>query len=213
MSRTIVSIYETLLAHYGAPHWWPARTPYEVIVGAVLTQNTAWVNVEKALANFGGCPSPEVVAGMPMQTLAELIRPAGFFNQKTGYLKAVTQWYGGYGYDVDAVRERQLWELRAELLRVKGVGQETADSILLYAFGLPTFVVDAYTNRLCARYPIDAGKNYAAVKATFEKALPKSVEIYNNYHAFIVLNAKEHCLKKPRCEGCPLRHRCKRLGV
>jgi endonuclease-3 related protein len=210
MGKQLLSIYETLLAHYGAPAWWPARTPFEVMVGAVLTQNTAWGNVEKAIANFGEDLSPEAVLNADLAALAETIRPAGFFHQKAGYLKSVTAWYAHYDCDVPTVRREPLSKLRAELLSTKGVGQETADSILLYAFGFPTFVVDAYTVRLCGRYPIEVGKGYAAVKAYFEDRLPQSAEIYNNFHALIVINAKEHCRKKPVCEGCPLGETCGR---
>ncbi|MDR0570707.1 MAG: endonuclease III domain-containing protein [Clostridiales Family XIII bacterium] len=213
MGNKLLSVYEALLARYGEPRWWPAKTPYEVIVGAILTQNTAWSNVEKAIANLGSDLAPEVLAGMDAEKLAELIRPAGFFNQKARYLKEVTAWFAKYGYDVSIVRERSLGKLRAELLATKGVGQETADSILLYAFGFPTFVVDAYTHRLCARYPIEAGKSYAATKAYFEEHLPKNAETYNNYHALIVINAKEHCRKKPVCTACPLGDICGRRDV
>jgi len=148
------------------------------------------------------------VANASLTELTEIIRPAGFFNQKAGYLKAVTAWYAGYGYDVPTVQKEPLAKLRAELLSTKGVGRETADSILLYAFGFPTFVVDAYTVRLCDRYPIEAGKGYAMVKAYFEGNLPQSAEVYNGFHALIVLNAKEHCKKKPVCDGCPLGETC-----
>jgi endonuclease-3 related protein len=213
MSDKLLSLYEALLAHYSELHWWPAKTPYEVIVGAVLTQNTAWSNVEKALANFDENLSPETVANATPAELAKIIHPAGFFNQKAGYLKAVTTWYARYGYDAPTVQKESLTRLRAELLSVKGVGQETADSILLYAFGFPTFVVDAYTIRLCERYPINAGKGYAAVKAYFEENLPQSAGIYNGFHAQIVINAKEHCRKKPSCEGCPLGGTCGRRGL
>jgi endonuclease-3 related protein len=206
-------IYEKFLAHYGDPHWWPARTPYEVIAGAVLTQNTAWTNVEKAIANFGAALSPEVVAGIELPDLAEIIRPAGFFNQKAAYLKAVTAWFSGYGYDVSAVRSEPVGKLRRELLSVKGVGPETADSILLYAFGFPAFVVDAYTVRLCRRYRIDAGESYSEVKTRFESELPQNTEIYNRFHALIVINAKEHCRKKPSCAGCPVCGKCAKYGV
>jgi endonuclease-3 related protein len=212
MGDTLISIYETLFAHYGDLHWWPAKTPYEVILGAVLTQNTAWGNVEKAIANFGGRLSPEAVAGAGFAELTEMIRPAGFFNQKAGYLKAVTAWFAKYGYDASAVRREPLVKLRADLLGIKGIGQETADSILLYAFEFPTFVVDAYTARLCARYPLDAGKGYAAMKACFEDSLPRSAEIYNRFHALIVVNGKEHCRKKPVCAGCPLSSTCGRVA-
>ena len=201
---TLMRLYETLLSHYGEPRWWPAKTPYEVIVGAVLTQNCAWSNVEKAIANFGDELMPETVINMDTDMLIDIIRPAGFFNQKADYLKNVTAWFVRYSYDVTAVQHEPLDKLRSELLSTRGIGRETADSILLYAFNLPTFVVDAYTNRLCERYPIDAGKNYDAVKAFFEANLPKSADVYNRFHALIVINAKEHCKKKPMCGGCPL---------
>jgi len=123
-------------------------------------------------------------------------------------LKSVTAWYAKYSYDVLTVQREPLTKLRTELLSTKGVGKETADSILLYAFGFPTFVIDAYTVRLCGRYPINAGKGYDAVKAYFEGNLPRSVEIYNSFHALIVINAKEHCRKKPDCDCCPLNGMC-----
>ena len=210
-STHIYEIYETLLAHYGDLHWWPAKTPYEVMVGAVLTQNTAWGNVEKAIGNFGNFGktlSPKTVADIELAELAEIIRPAGFFMRKAECLKAVTAWYSKYGCDVPTVQCEPLAKLRDELLATKGIGQETADSILLYAFAFPTFVVDAYTIRLCERYPIDAGKGYAMAKAYFEENLPKNAKIYNNFHALIVINGKEHCKKKQKCELCPLGEKC-----
>jgi endonuclease-3 related protein len=124
------------------------------------------------------------------------------------YLKAVTEWFGQYGFDVPAVQREPLAKVRAELLSTKGVGHETADSILLYAFEFPTFVVDAYTNRLCGRYPIETGNSYETIKAYFEGNLERSAEVYNNFHALIVINAKEHCKKKPVCDGCPLAETC-----
>jgi endonuclease-3 related protein len=145
---TLTAIYEALLARHGNLSWWPAKTPYEVILGAMLTQNTAWGNVEKAIANFAGDLSPERLMSLDMSALAEIIRPAGFFNQKAAYLKEVTAWFGRYGFDVSAVRKLPLAQARAELLSVRGIGNETADSILLYAFGFPSFVIDAYTTRL-----------------------------------------------------------------
>lgn len=209
----LIGIYTSLFACYGELHWWPAKTPYEVIVGAVLTQNTAWGNVEKALANFNGELSPERIVKMETTELAEIIRPAGFFNQKAVYVKAVTEWFSRYGYDVSAIRKEPLRKIRSELLAVKGVGRETADSILLYAFDFPTFVVDAYTVRLCSRYPIIAGKEYETIKGYFEQHLSPSAEIYNNFHALIVANAKRHCRKKPICADCPLEPRCEKAGI
>lgn len=209
----LLSVYEALQAHYGELHWWPAETPYEVIVGAILTQNTAWANVEKAIANFGDSLSPETIQGADAAELAEIIRPAGYFNQKAVYLKTVTEWFAGYGFDAAAVRREPFEKLRAELLSTKGVGRETADAILLYAFGFPTFVVDAYTIRLFSRYPIEAGKGYDMVKAYFEDNLPESAGGFSNFHAMIVINAKEHCRKKPLCDGCPLEGACGKCGV
>lgn len=211
MKSELMQIYEALYSRYGDLHWWPAKTPFEVIVGAVLTQNTAWGNVEKAIANFGGKLAPEFIARIDVAELADIIRPSGFFNQKAEYLKAVTAWYGRYGYDTSTVSREPLEKLRAELLSVKGVGRETADSILLYAFGFPTFVVDAYTLRLCERFPVAAGSGYEQVKSYFESHIPKSVEIYNNFHALIVINAKDNCRKKPVCDACPLCERCFRF--
>ena len=209
MGKNLLQIYETLFAHYGDLNWWPARSPYEVIVGAILTQNTNWGNVEKAIANFEDTLTPEFVANVENDELISIIKPAGFFNQKASYLKAVTAWFAGYDYDVAKVQKEPLIKLRAELLSVKGIGQETADSILLYAFNYLTFVVDAYTHRLCNRFPIDTGSGYSCVKDYFEKNLPKSTEIYNNFHALIVINGKEHCRKRnPICESCPLGKVC-----
>ncbi|NLL65644.1 MAG: endonuclease III domain-containing protein [Clostridiaceae bacterium] len=204
-----MEIYDTLLNHYGNPHWWPADTPYEVMVGAVLTQNTAWTNVEKALANFAGSWKPCLIASMPLDQLKLIIKPAGFFNQKAIYLKNITSWFQTYHFDVSLVKQEPLASLRKELLSVKGIGPETADSILLYAFDFPSFVVDAYTKRLCERYPLKVGDNYEAVKHAFEQNIPREINVYNNYHALIVLHGKYYCRKRrPLCEACPLGGRC-----
>ena len=218
MENNLLQIYETLFTHYGNLNWWPARSPYEVIVGAILTQNTNWKNVEKAIKNFENNLTPEFIANVENEELISIIKPAGFFNQKSNYLKAVTAWFAGYDYKVAKVQKEPLNKLRAELLSVKGIGQETADSILLYAFNYPTFVVDAYTHRLCDRFPIDAGNGYSNVKDYFEnslpKSLPKSTEIYNNYHALIVINGKENCRKKnPLCDICPLADICMKINI
>jgi len=210
---TLLPLYETLKAHYGDLRWWPARTPYEVMVGAVLTQNTAWHNVEQAIINLGDMLSPTAILKTDVVTLADKIKPSGFFQQKANYIKALTSWFSVYGFDINAVRSKPLAEVRAELLSVRGVGQETADAILLYAFGFPSFVIDAYTMRLCCRYPIYAGKKYEAVKVFFENRLPQSVDIYNHFHALIVTNGKEHCQKEPLCGECPICSQCKKRGV
>lgn len=200
-------IYRRLYARYGELGWWPARTPYEVMVGAVLTQNTAWGNVERALANFEGRLSPEWIAGMGQEELIELIRPAGFFNQKCQYLKTLTAWFGRYGYSADTVGRREWRMIRDELMALRGIGDETADCLLLYAFGFPVFMADAYTVRLLmrlsgAKQPI----SYAAARDFFAAALKP--EQYANAHGLIVENGKAHCRKRPRCEGCPLMEQC-----
>jgi endonuclease-3 related protein len=206
-------LYERLHAAYGDLHWWPADTAYEVMVGAILTQNTAWMNVEKALANFDGQLSPAFVAVLPQDALSAIIRPAGFANQKAGYLKNVTAWFATYGNDAASVKETalrtpdSLHALRGELLDLKGVGPETADSILLYAFELPTFVVDAYTRRILSRVTGDAApKGYDALKALFEAELDSA--LYANMHALLVEHAKRHCRAIPVCGGCALRAEC-----
>ena len=208
MTNKVNEVYEILLAHYGEPHWWPAKSPYEVIVGAILTQNTNWSNVEMAIANFNNRLSPQFVAEACVAELIEIIRPAGFFNQKAACLKAVTAWFEKYDYDALQVQNRPLQSLRSELLAIKGIGNETADCILLYAIGLPTFVIDAYTMRFCSRFPFDVGRSYLSAKAYFEDALPKSEKMYNNYHALIVLNGKKHCKKRANCCQCPLEAIC-----
>lgn len=208
MAKKLMFLYEKLLLHYGQLHWWPARTPYEVMVGAILTQNTNWNNVEKAIANFGEELSPQRIRSLELASLSNIIQPAGFFNQKAVYLKEMTAWYERYGYEVATVQAEPMDKLRKELLATKGIGRETADSILLYAFGFASFVVDAYTMRLCQRYPIQAGTKYEEVKSYFERHLPQEAEIYNTFHALIVIHAKEHCRKKPICTGCPVAGSC-----
>ncbi len=200
-------IYDRLFDRYGDLNWWPADNPYQVMVGAILTQNTAWSNVELAIANFGGKLSPEFIEMLPLDELKEFIRPAGFFNQKAVYLKALTEWFARYDYNVAKAAERPLSDIRKELLAVRGVGRETADSILLYALGLPSFVVDNYTMRLLGRLNIPIELEYEKVKAYFEESIP--AEKFNNLHAMIVINAKDYCRKKPGCDNCPLGNLCK----
>lgn len=182
------------------------------MVGAVLTQNCAWSNVVKALANIGGRLSPAFIRDSADDDLIDMIRPAGFFNQKVRYLKAVTEWYSQYNYDVDTVKHEPLVKLRRELLATRGIGRETADSILLYAFGLPTFVVDAYTVRLNERLQLGAGNNYDEIKGSFERNLAMvehdNADVYNRYHALIVIHGKERCHKKPACADCPITDMC-----
>ena len=213
MNNPVLQIYQILHQHYGDLKWWPAQTPYEVMVGAILTQNTNWSNVEKAIANFPQL-SPEFVQKCELSQLKEIIYPAGFFNQKAVYLKEMTEWFAGYNFCVHKVQQEPLAKIRKELLSVKGIGRETADSILLYALSYPSFVIDAYTQRLCRRYMLDVGNGYELLKAYFENHLPTNAQLYNNYHALIVMLAKDYCRKsKPLCSECPLEQQCEKHGL
>lgn len=206
-----MEVYQHLYERYGQLDWWPANSLYEMMLGAVLTQNTAWSNVEKALERLGTHISPEEIEAMSEEELAEKIRPAGFFNQKALYIRALTQWYKGYGYRREAVEAKDLRFLRRELLEIKGIGRETADCILLYGFNKPTFVIDAYTKRLLARLRLvpSEKQDYEPLRLRFQEALPRDVFLYNNYHALIVINAKTCCRKKsPLCPQCPLESIC-----
>jgi len=207
----LVEIYQRLLSAYGPQGWWPADTRFEVMVGAILTQATAWRNVERAIQRLkaAGALSPERMARLSEGELAELIRPAGFFRQKTRRLRALLQLIGQYG-SVEGLLSLPAGELRRQLLSVPGVGPETADSILLYAAGYPVFVVDAYTKRILHRLGLLSGEKagYEEVQELFESNLPRDPKLYGEYHALLVRHAKEHCRARPRCPGCPLAPVC-----
>jgi endonuclease III related protein len=212
MREKLLQIFDILFQRYGPLAWWPAETPFEVCVGAILTQNTNWGNVEKAIVNLKreGLLSPEALRDVPVARLAEVIRPAGYYNVKSARLKEFIAWlFERYGGSLARVFAGDWRELREELLKVKGIGRETADSILLYAGGKPSFVVDAYTKRLFASLgviPENAG--YEEVRALFMLHLPADAALFNEYHALIVQHGKEHCRKKPRCPGCDLHLLC-----
>ncbi|MCL2546460.1 MAG: endonuclease [Oscillospiraceae bacterium] len=197
-------LYNILYARYGNLDWWPADAPYEMMIGAILTQNTAWRNVEKAINNFGSDVTPKFVENATLDELVGIIRPAGFFNQKAAYLKCLTAWFKQYDYQAEKVAAQPLEILRHELLDIKGVGEETADSILLYGLELPSFVVDAYTKRLLGRLGVDVKLTYRDVQAWFMNSLPVDVPLYNNFHACIVYVCKDFCRAKAKCDGCPL---------
>ena len=207
-------VHDRLLAAFGPQHWWPGDTPFEVMTGAVLTQNTAWSNVERAIARLKAADalSGRALLDLAPDALAELIRPAGYFNVKTRRLKALCAYLEQEGVLEDPVRLAQaapLPELRRRLLAVNGVGEETADSILLYALHLPVFVVDAYTRRIFVRLGLLHGdETYAGVQAAFLAHLPQERALYNEYHALIVRLGKDFCRPRPRCGGCPLNAQC-----
>ncbi|MGE4553474.1 MAG: endonuclease III domain-containing protein [Desulfovibrionaceae bacterium] len=198
-----------MLAALGPSHWWPGETPFEVLVGAVLTQNTNWGNVERAIANLkaAGVLDPHAMYALPPAELSELIRPAGYFRVKAGRLRNVLAWLlEQCDGDMAGLAERDLAELRPSILEVKGVGPETADSILLYALNLPTFVVDAYTFRILGRHGLVAeDADYHALRAEFMDHLPEEAPLFNEYHALLVRVGKDFCRKRqPRCDACPL---------
>ena len=205
----LLNIYNSLLAHYGPQHWWPGETPFEVMVGAILTQNTNWGNVEKAISNLkrSDSLSPEAINAMPETTLAELIKPSGYFNIKAKRLKSFIRYFvENYNGKTEEMRKRSSAQIRRELLSVSGIGPETADSILLYSLEMPVFVVDAYTKRIFSRhgfFPPDS--DYHDVQRFFMDSLPEDVKLYNEYHALIVRLAKDRCVKKSgQCELCIL---------
>ena len=208
--RELSAVFNTLSKRYGPQHWWPGDTPFEIMVGAVLTQNTAWSNVEKAIANL--VAHEKLDAGSIVRArkdhLAGWLRPSGYFNVKADRLKNFCRWYldaGGYPVLSRIATAR----LRESLLSVNGIGPETADDMLLYAFERPVFVIDAYTRRLLARLQLFSGEEpYDEMRQAIEAALGPDVPLYNEYHALIVRHAKEVCRVRPRCAGCVLRQRC-----
>ena len=200
----LLELYQRLFAAYGPQHWWPADTPFEVMVGAVLTQNTAWTNVEKAIANLqaAGKLGLEPMARMSERRLAQLVRPAGYFNVKARRLKALCKWLKTAG-GVRRLDRRSTAELRLWLLAVHGIGPETADDILLYAFQRPVFVIDAYTRRLLKSLKLIRGdESYEDLRLAFEAALQPDTALYNEYHALIVRHAKERCGGNRSCNHC-----------
>ena len=204
----LMTFYETLLAHYGPQNWWPGDTPFEVMVGAVLTQNTNWLNVEKAITNLKAADklSAWAIDSLDHEELAQLIRPAGYFNIKARRLKNLITWLcQDYDGSVEALNRLSVPRLREELLSVNGIGRETADSIILYALEKPTFVVDTYTYRvLCRHGCIDPESDYEQTKDFCESHLLQDVALYNEFHALIVQVGKNHCKPRPKCTDCPL---------
>ena len=202
-------IYETLFDAFGPQHWWPGRTPLEICVGAILTQNTAWSNVEKAIANLRAARKLSVrgLNRMAESECADLIRPAGYFNVKTRRLKNFTRMLErDFGSSLKRLARLKTMEIRYRLLDVNGIGQETADSILLYALDKPVFVVDAYTRRIFSRHGLISGaETYDEIQAMFRERLPADRQLYNEFHALIVTTGKQFCRRTPRCGECPLR--------
>ena len=202
-------IHRRLFKAFGPQHWWPAETRFEVIVGAILTQNTNWGNVEKAINNLKKkrLLSPRCLRDVSQQTLASLIRPAGYFNIKTKRLKNFIHFFfKEYQGDLKKMAQEETAQLRRKLLSINGIGPETADSILLYALDKPVFVVDAYTKRVLYRHNlVDSRADYSAVQELFMKHLKADVKLFNEYHALLVRLGKDYCRTKPLCERCVLK--------
>lgn len=202
-------IFTRLFAHFGPQHWWPAETRFEVIVGAILTQNTAWSNVERAISALKSANrlSLQQIHECDEEALADLIKPSGFFRQKARRLKTfaqyvMTKWSGS----LDNFLAQPMDHLRAALLGINGIGPETADSIILYAADKPSFVVDRYTHRVLFRHGLASETyDYEGLRECFMKELPPDVALFKEYHALFVRLGKEYCGKNPRCEGCPLK--------
>lgn len=207
------AVFRQLLKHYGPQHWWPGDSPFEVMVGAILTQNTAWQNVERAIANLvaNDALSAEAILAAHPKRLARWLKPSGYFNVKAKRLRNFCRWYqaqGGYA----ALTSLPTGGLREGLLSVNGIGPETADDIVLYAFERPVFVIDTYTRRLFSRLELlDDTLGYEHLRAHFEQAFARQAErtvIFNEYHALIVAHAKSVCRPRPVCSACCLRARC-----
>ncbi len=200
------NIYGILHEYFGEQKWWPAEDKDEIVIGAVLTQNTAWINVESAIENLkknGICSFKGILDAEPL-LLKKQIKPAGFFNQKVQYLKNISEFFtenGGF----EKLSEYNLYDLRNKLLSIKGIGYETADSILLYAFDMPIFVVDAYTKRILNRHNITESMNYHIVQKIFMDNCADDAYLFSQYHALIVETAKNFCRVKPLCDSCPLK--------
>jgi len=208
--RRLRSVYECLFRSYGAQGWWPGETAFEVMIGAILTQNTSWSNVERAIASLKreGLLNADAIIGCPLPKLARVIRPAGYFNIKAQRLRNLCLFLNAHG-GPEALGALPDPEARGLLLSVNGVGPETADDILLYGLQRPAFVIDAYTRRIFARLGvIQGGEPYEGLRQCFESALGAEVGVFQEYHALIVRHAKQTCRKRPACAGCCLHDQC-----
>jgi len=206
--KTLTGIYRTLYRAFGPQHWWPGENPFEVAVGAILTQNTNWTNVEKAISNLKNkkALSANAMHKMQHRRLASLIKPAGYFNIKAKRLKEFLNFFiEQYSGSIKKMKAEDALFLREKLLGVHGIGPETADSILLYALEKPVFVIDTYTKRIMQRHKIVSDNTtYNEMQEMFHENLPKKTKLYNEYHALFVRLGKDYCKPEPQCRDCPL---------
>ena len=208
----LLEVYRRLHAHYGPQHWWPGESRLEMILGAILTQATAWTNVEKALSNLkaAGLLSIQALKDIPEAELAAMIKPSGYFNAKARKVKSfIDHLWDNYEGDLDTFLSQEATELRGELLSIRGVGEETADDIILYAANIPSFVVDGYTRRILNRLGLAPDReSYRSYQDLFHHGLPADVVLYNEYHALLDRHAKETCKKEPLCGACCILELC-----
>jgi len=217
-SAILITIYNRLYKAYGPRNWWPGETSFEVMVGAILTQNTSWRNVEKAIQKLKGkrVLNPEGIYHLKRSQLASLVKSSGYYRIKADRLKSFMDFlFKEYDGDLKRMKREGLAELRKKLLGVKGIGPETADSILLYGLKKPIFVVDAYTKRVLSRHGVILEKaSYEEIQKLFMDHLSLDEKLFNEYHALFVQVGKMVCKKTPRCDVCPLNGvRCEALGV
>ncbi len=207
-AEQLLEIYQLLFDAFGPQHWWPGETPFEIAVGAVLTQNTSWTNVEKAIANLkaDGRFDATALHELGIEQLETLIRPAGYFRVKAKRLRNFTTWLcDWHAGDLQSLEAFGTSQLREELLGVSGIGPETADSILLYALDRPIFVVDTYTARVMVRHGlIGPDLDYQQLQDLFQSNLEPDVALFNEFHALLVMTGKDYCKPRPKCPGCPL---------
>jgi len=211
MPLDFISVYRLLQQQHGRQDWWPGESAFEIMIGAILTQNTAWTNVERAIANLKvhNALSIEAIADLSHSRLGELIRSSGYYNQKAKRLKLFCDWLQLQG-GIDPLHSRETTPLRKDLLAINGIGPETADDILLFALGRPVFVIDTYTRRVFSRIDLIKGnEKYEELRSELENSLGSDVELYNEYHALIVTHAKDICRKNPVCEKCCLASHCR----
>jgi endonuclease III related protein len=210
----VVDLYNLLFDTFGPQRWWPADTPFEVMVGAILTQNTGWTNVERAIdaLKAAGLLQPEALIAASPDLLEQAIRPAGYYRQKAVRLRSLADWFQAeWAGDIAALAAEPTLKLRRMLLDLNGVGPETADSILLYAAGKPIFVIDAYTIRIVSRVGLSATTDYPALQQLFQRNLPLDIDLYQEYHALLVALGKDYCrprIERSRCSACPVGSRC-----
>ena len=213
----LLTIFDRLLSCYGEQHWWPADDAFEMIIGAILTQSIAWNNVRKAIENLAsvGLLSPLQLRQVPVDELAEVIRPSGYFNVKAKKVKAFAEWLGDRHNDnLESLFAQDITTLRSELLGIYGIGEETADSIILYGARKPIFVIDVFTRRIITRLGFRVtGETYRAFQELFMKNLQKDEKMFNEYHALLVHHGKGICKKTPQCAGCCLSEFCRTAEV